>query len=40
MNHQLKHTDIETRDFISDEKRIQMEENKMLGVFFGFYLFG
>ena len=41
MNHQLKYTtDIETRDFISDERRFQMEENKMLGVFLGFYLFG
>ena len=37
MNHQLKHTtDIETRDFISDERRFQMEENKMLGVFLVF----
>ena len=36
MNHQLKHTDIETRDFISDERRFQMKENKMLGVFLVF----
>ena len=37
MNHQLKYTtDIETRDFISDERRFQKEENKMLGVFLVF----
>ena len=32
MNHQLKHTDIETRDFISDERRFQMKKQNVGGV--------
>ena len=38
MNHQLKHTDIETRDFISDERRFQMKKQNVGGVLVFIYL--
>ena len=38
MNHQLKHTDIETRDFISDERRFQMKKQNVGGVLVIIYL--
>ena len=38
MNHQLKHTDIETRDFILDERRFQMKKQNVGGVLVFIYL--